>query len=126
MFEIKGGRKVIYRASISKTIAPGIRVGYVNSPEARATGLEDTVASTYITPALIGQATVHEFLRRGLLEPNLERVSGLLRTRRDAMLAALERELAGRARWSRPGGGYFLWLELPEGTEATELLVRAT
>jgi hypothetical protein len=42
------------------------------------------------------------------------------------MLAALERELGGRARWSRPEGGYFLWLELPEDTDATELLGRAT
>ncbi|TML40339.1 MAG: PLP-dependent aminotransferase family protein [Actinobacteria bacterium] len=108
------------------TLAPGIRVGYIVVPEAMAAGLEETVASTYITPALIGQATVLEFLRRGLLDPNLERVGELLRARRDAMLAALERELGGRARWSRPEGGYFLWLELAEGTDATELLLRAT
>jgi 2-aminoadipate transaminase len=49
-----------------------------------------------------------------------------LRERRDAMLEALERELGGRASWSRPEGGYFLWLELPEGTDATEFLGRAT
>ncbi len=90
-----------------------------------AAGLEDLVASTYITPALVGQATVLEFLHRGLLAPNLERVRGLLRARRDAMLEALERDVAGRARWSQPEGGYFLWLELPDGTDATELLGRA-
>ena len=66
-----------------------------------------------------------EFLRRGLLEPNLERVRGELRARRDAMLAALERELGDAARWSRPEGGYFLWLELGEGVDARELLERA-
>jgi len=126
LFELEGGRNVIYSSSFSKTIAPGVRVGYVIVPEAMAQGLEETVASTYITPALVGQATVLEFLRHGLLEANLERVSGLLQTRRDAMLAALERELAGQARWSRPAGGYFLWLELPEETDATELLGRAT
>jgi DNA-binding transcriptional MocR family regulator len=95
-------------------------------PAEIAAGLEDIVASTYITPALVTEATVLEFLRRGLLEPNLERVRGLLRERRDAMLEALERELGGRGRWSRPEGGYFLWLELPEGTDATEFLGRAT
>ena len=68
----------------------------------------------------------YEFLRRGLFEPNLERVCGLLRARRDAMLGALERELAGRARWSRPEGGYFLWLDLPEELDASELLARAS
>ena len=126
LFELEGGRNVMYSSSFSKTIAPGLRVGYVIVPEEIAAGLEDIVASTYITPVLVAQATVLEFLRRGLLEPNLERVRGLLLERRDAMLEALERELGGRARWSHPEGGYFLWLELPEGTDATELLGRAT
>jgi DNA-binding transcriptional MocR family regulator len=126
VFELEGGRNVMYSSSFSKTIAPGLRVGYVVLSEAMAASLEDLVASTYITPALVTQATVLEFLERGLLEPNLERVRVLLRTRRDAMLEALERELGGRARWSRPEGGYFLWLELPEGTDSTELLGRAS
>jgi 2-aminoadipate transaminase len=126
LFELEGGTNVIYSSSFSKTIAPGLRVGYVLVPEAMAARLEDIVASTYITPALVGQATVLEFLRRGLLAPNLERVRELLRARRDAMLEALERDLAGRARWSQPQGGYFLWLELPDNTDATELLRRAS
>jgi 2-aminoadipate transaminase len=125
LFELEGGRNVIYSSSFSKTIAPGLRVGYLLVPEAMAVALEDVVASTYISPALVTQATVLEFLSRGLLEPNLERTRGLLRARRDAMLEALERELAGRARWSRPEGGYFLWLDLPEGANATELLGRS-
>ena len=125
LFELEGGRNVIYSSSFSKTIAPGLRVGYLLVPDAMAVALEDVVASTYISPALVTQATVLEFLNRGLLEPNLERIRGLLCARRDAMFEALERELAGRARWSRPEGGYFLWLELPEGTDATELLGRA-
>jgi DNA-binding transcriptional MocR family regulator len=125
LFELEGGRNVIYSSSFSKTIAPGLRVGYLLVPEAMAVALEDVVASTYISPALVTQATVLEFLNRGLLEPNLERTRGLLGARRDAMFEALERELAGRARWSRPEGGYFLWLNLPEGTDATELLGRA-
>jgi len=125
LFELEGGRNVIYSSSFSKTIAPGLRVGYAIVPEALAEELEDEVASTYISPALVAEATVLEFLRRGRLEPNLERVRGLLKARRDAMLEALERELGARARWSRPEGGYFLWLELPEGTDAADLLHRA-
>ena len=125
LFELEGGRNVIYSSSFSKTIAPGLRVGYVIVPAELAADLEDVVASTYISPALVAQATVLEFLRRGRLEPNLERVRGLLRARRDTMLEALDHELEGRARWSRPEGGYFLWLELPEGIDASELLDRA-
>jgi 2-aminoadipate transaminase len=61
---------------------------------------------------------------RGAFEPNLERIRGLLRRRRDAMLGALERELGGgQATWSEPDGGYFLWVDLPG--DAAELLSRA-
>jgi 2-aminoadipate transaminase len=126
LFELEGGENVMYSSSFSKTIAPGLRVGYAIVPAALGPALEELAASTYITPALLAQATVFEFLRRGLFESNLERVRGLLRDRRDAMLEALERELAGRgARWNRPEGGYFLWLELPDPVDAAELLVPA-
>jgi DNA-binding transcriptional MocR family regulator len=125
LFELEGGVNVMYGSSFSKTIAPGLRVGYAIVPAALTPALEELVASTYITPALLAQATVYEFMRRGLFEPNLERVRGLLRERRDAMLDALERDLAGLARWSRPEGGYFLWLDLPDGLDARVLLERA-
>jgi DNA-binding transcriptional MocR family regulator len=124
LFELEGGTRVAYSSSFSKTIAPGLRVGYFVLPQLLEHELEALATSTYITPVLLGQATVFEFLRRGNLEPNLERVAGLLRARRDAMLEALERELPG-ARWSRPQGGYFVWLELPEGADAGALLERA-
>ena len=126
VFELAGGENVIYSSSFSKTVAPGLRVGYLIVPASLAAELEPRVASTYITPALLAQATVHEFLRRGLFEPNLERVKRILRERRDSMLAALERELAGHAHWNRPEGGYFLWLELAEAVNAAQLLARAT
>jgi DNA-binding transcriptional MocR family regulator len=67
---------------------------------------------------------VYEFIRRGSFEPNLVRVNGLLKLRRDAMLVALEKHFSG-ARWSHPEGGYFVWLELPEGTDAAEVMGRA-
>ena len=67
---------------------------------------------------------MHEFISRGSFEPNLARVNGLLKSRRDAMLAALDKHMSG-ARWSRPDGGYFVWLELPEGTDAAEVMQRA-
>jgi 2-aminoadipate transaminase len=112
LFELDGGERVIYSSSFSKTVAPGLRVGYFVLPESLERELEALAVATYITPVLIGQATVHEFLRRGNFEPNLERVRELLGARRDAMLSALERELPS-ARWSRPEGGYFIWLEFP-------------
>jgi 2-aminoadipate transaminase len=125
LFELDGGERIIYSSSFSKTIAPGLRVGYFVLPAALERELEALAVSTYITPVLLGQATVFEFLRRGNFDSNLVRVRSLLGARRDAMLAALGQELNG-ARWSRPEGGYFIWLELPEGNDTTELLERAT
>jgi 2-aminoadipate transaminase len=125
LLELEGGERVLYSSSFSKTVAPGLRVGYLIVPGQLAEQLQQFAASTYITPGLVAQATLHEFVRRGLFEPNLQRVRDLLCERRDAMLEALEQHLGGRARWSRPEGGYFLWLELPEELDASEVLVRA-
>ena len=116
LFELDGGEHVVYSSSFSKTVAPGLRVGYFVLPQALDAELEALAVSTYITPVLLGQATVYEFLRRGNFDSKLERVRGLLRARRDAMLDALEQELPS-ASWSRPEGGYFIWLELQHDVE---------
>jgi DNA-binding transcriptional MocR family regulator len=76
--------------------------------------------ASYLTPALFSQATVYEFIRRGSFEPNLERICGLLRERRDAMVSALERHLP-EATWTVPEGGYFVWLDLPDSIAASDL-----
>jgi 2-aminoadipate transaminase len=120
VFELAGGKNVVYSCSFSKTVAPGLRVGYLVLPNGLAADVEALAAAAYITPALLSQATVHEFLDRGNLEPNLERVCGLLRARRDAMVAELERHLP-EAAWTVPEGGYFLWLELPPGIRTADL-----
>jgi 2-aminoadipate transaminase len=124
LFDLDGGANVVYSSSFSKTVAPGLRVGYLVLPAGLAVQLEAAATSTYITPALVAQATAFEYLRRERLAANLARTCELLRTRRDVMLAALGRELP-HGRWSRPEGGYFLWLELPEGAPAAELARRA-
>jgi 2-aminoadipate transaminase len=126
LHELAGGERVIYSSSFSKTVAPGVRVGYMVLPERLAGPIEALATSTYITPALLSQATVHEFLRRGALARNLQLVQSLLKARRDALLEALDEHLEGSgARWNRPEGGYFLWLDLPEAVDAVTLLAAA-
>jgi 2-aminoadipate transaminase len=117
---------VTYTSSFSKTVAPGLRTGYFVLPDGEAAAFEKRAVSTYISPPFLTQATVAEFLGRGRFEPNLEHVRDELRARRDAMLGALERELPEGASWSRPEGGYFVWLDLPTGSSASELAARAT
>ena len=124
LFELASGDGVALSSSFSKIVAPGLRVGYLVLPAEVAAAVEAVAADETISPVLPAQATVYEFLRRGHLDASLDRVRLLLRERRDAALTALERELAGAATWSRPDGGYFIWLEL-DGVDVAELAARA-
>ena len=86
--------------------------------------IEGYVLENYVSPSIFVQAALAEFCATGRFEPNLERIREGLRIRRDAMLAALEREAPEGMRWNEPEGGYFLWLDLPAGVDASELLAR--
>ncbi len=127
LHELDVGSRVTFTSSFSKTVAPGLRVGYFVVDAELAAAYDGRAVSTYISPSLLPQAVVFELMDRGGFEPNLERVRGLLRSRRDAMLQALDSlELPGDVSWSRPEGGYFLWLECGAGVDSTALLARAT
>ncbi len=124
--ELEGGERVTFTSSFSKTVAPGLRIGYFVVPQALVSSYDDQAVSTYISPSLLPQATVFELIDRGAFEPNLDRVRGLLKARKDAMLAALAAEMPEGTRWSSPEGGYFLWLDFDESVDAAALLTRAT
>jgi 2-aminoadipate transaminase len=125
LHELTGGRNVVYSSSFSKVVAPGIRVGYVLLPEDLVKPIEAVATETYISPSIFVQGALHEFVTAGRYEKALDRVRVGLRERRDAMLEALEGELPEGASWSRPEGGYFLWLDLPAGIETDALFDRA-
>jgi 2-aminoadipate transaminase len=122
---LEGGSRVTFTSSFSKTVAPGLRVGYFVVPGDLASAFDDRAVSTYISPSLLPQAAIFELIDRGGFEPNLERVCNLLRARRDAMLEALAAGFPAEAVWSHPQGGYFLWLDFPPGTDAAGLQSRA-
>lgn len=125
LHELMHGEPVTHTSSFSKTVAPGLRTGYFVLPAAEAASFEERAVSTYISPPYLTQATIAELIARGHFEPNLERVRSELRVRRDAMLEALEREFPAGSSWSRPQGGYFIWLDLPQDASASDLATRA-
>ena len=124
LFELSEG-STIFLSSFSKTVAPGIRTGYLILPEELVPAIEELVLSNYVSPAIFVEAALLEFLTSGRFEPNVETVRDGLRIRRDAMLAALTREMPEGTRWNQPEGGYFLWLDLPSGVAAEALLTVA-
>ena len=109
--ELEGGERVTFTSSFSKTVAPGLRIGYFVVPQALVASYDDRAVSTYISPSLLPQATVFELISRGAFEPNLDRVRGLLKAPqgRDARRARCGD--AGRDALEPPEGGYFLWLD---------------
>ncbi len=108
----------LFASSFSKTVAPGLRVGYLLLPDAFLGEVEALAAKTYLSPPLFPQAQLFEFLKVGDFEPHLELLRAKLRARRDALLAVLEDGMPVGTRWTRPEGGYFLWLEFPDGLDA--------
>ena len=126
LFELADGEGVVFLSSFSKTVAPGIRTGYLILPEALVPEIEALVLENYVSPAIFVEAALFDFVTSGRYEPNLERVRAGLRLRRGMMIQALERELGESAAWSRPEGGYFLWLDLPTGVRGDTLLARTT
>jgi 2-aminoadipate transaminase len=123
--EAGGDHLAVFSSSFSKTVAPGLRVGYLILPQALVAPVEALATRTYVSPPLLPQAQLHDFLAAGGFEPQLEFLRSFLRPRRDALLEVLEEELPAAATWTRPDGGYFLWLELPESVDTTELNERA-
>ncbi|HSF62503.1 MAG TPA: PLP-dependent aminotransferase family protein [Gaiellaceae bacterium] len=125
LHDLEGGELVSYTSSFSKTVAPGLRTGYFVLPVDTAAAFEERAVSTYISPPFPAQATIAEFIARGHFELNLARVCSELRARRDAMIGTLERSFPAGSSWSRPEGGYFVWLDLPDGVTTAELMTRA-
>jgi 2-aminoadipate transaminase len=112
--------QVIYASSFSKTVCPGIRVGYLVGPQAVIKQVQTLATNTYISPNMVAQSIVNEFCRSGRIDSSIETVRNALRDRRDALVTALERELP-EARFAPPQGGYFMWVELPEDFRVSEL-----
>ncbi len=111
----------ILLSSFSKTVAPGLRTGYAVVPKALVSPLRELAVGAYVSPPILPQAELYEYLQSGDFEPHLREVCAILRRRRDALLEVFDELMPPDARWTRPDGGYFLWLELPQRQSAHEL-----
>ncbi len=119
------GDRVVYASSFSKTIAPGVRVGYLIGPEDLMAALTKQAVNTYISPNMLAQAIVGEFCRSGAIGESIAGVKVALRERRDAVAEGLAQYIGDEARFVVPEGGYFLWVELGEDVDTSVLLAAA-
>jgi DNA-binding transcriptional MocR family regulator len=118
------GDNVVYASSFSKTVCPGIRVGYLVGPSELIARVVKIATQTYISPNMVAQAIVHQFCVSGALEHSIEHVREALHERADTLCQALNHELP-EARFVKPLGGYFLWVDLPRGTDVAALFEAA-
>lgn len=113
---------VVYLGTFSKTLAPGLRVGWLVGPRALVVKLAQAKQATDLHTGTFSQALVAQLVAEGVVERQAARTVTVYRERRDAMLAALAQHMPAGVRWTRPQGGMFLWVTLPNGIDAAALL----
>lgn len=121
----KSGATVIRLGSFSKVLAPGLRLGYMVAPEKLIAKLAQAKQATDLHTGSLTQMAVFEIVQSGFLERHLPEIRALYRHQCDSMLAALDLYFPKEAEWTRPDGGMFIWVTLPEGIDATDLLADA-
>jgi 2-aminoadipate transaminase len=124
MLEMDTADRVIHASSFSKSVSPGVRVGYLVGPAEQIATLAKRANETYISPNMLAESIVFELCRSGGLDENLKVVNAALRERRDALVEAL-REHIPEAEFVVPEGGYFLWLDLDDDVDTKALLAEA-
>jgi 2-aminoadipate transaminase len=126
LFSLDEGRRTLRIGSFSKILAPGVRMGWLMGPP---TLIERLINSGLrcmgggVNPWVAN--TLAAYCQQGLLEPHIDRLCQVYRERRDAMLAALAAHMPDGVRWTRPGGGFFIWLSLPQPLRAADVVRRA-
>jgi 2-aminoadipate transaminase len=116
---------VIYLGSFSKTFAPGLRVGWVLAPHAVREKLVLASEASVLCPPGLNQMAVVEYLSTQDWQGQVEVFKGIYRERRDALLDALTSLMAAGATWTKPAGGFYVWLTLPAGLDAKVMQPRA-
>lgn len=124
LFELAPER-VVHAGTLSKTLAPGLRLAWLVMPAPLAPVVERAKQAADLHTGTFAQSVAMELLATGALEARLPRLREHYRGQRDALADALDRELDGDLRFTRPPGGMFLWAELPLGVDATRLLAVA-
>jgi 2-aminoadipate transaminase len=124
MLSLDSSEHVVYASSFSKTVCPGIRVGYLAGPAETIAAIQKIATETYISPSMVSESIVNEFCRSGAIDRSIETVKTALSERVHKLSDALQRELPD-AKFTPPQGGYFLWVDLPDSADVDALFAAA-
>lgn len=120
-----GGDEVIALRSFSKVISPGLRLGWINGPKQVMLQFEKVKQCTDLHTSSFGQYLIYEYVAQGLLEPQIERIKADYLAKRNCMTQSMEQFFPEEVTWTKPDGGLFLWVQLPQNVSAKELLPKA-
>ncbi len=124
LFSFGSGKNIVYLSTFSKTIAPGLRVAYAAGDEELIGKLALLKQGTDLQTNTFGQFIINEYLELGRHRDHIALISRTYGERRDIMLKAMEKHFPRSLTWNRPRGGMFLWVTLPDGWDAKEILLR--
>ncbi len=116
---------VIYMSTFSKTLAPGLRLGWVVAPVEVVSRLVQAKQGADLHTSTLTQVLAYEVVRTGFLDDHVRELRKVYRERRDVMLKAMEEHFPEGVTWTRPQGGLFLWVTVPEEIDTAELLKEA-
>jgi len=111
--------------SFSKILGPGLRLGFTFAPPELTDPMVKWQQKITVSPDCVTQRVAARFIQKGHMQRQIEKIIGLYRPRRDAMLGALENTMPEGVRWTRPEGGMFIWLTCAETVDTDRLLAQA-
>ena len=120
-----GGDAVIQLGTFSKLISPGLRIGWICAPVSAIAIIEKAKQAVDLHSSTFSQFIAAEFLKRGYLDPHIERIREAYALKRDTMIAAMKEYFPSSVRWPHPDGGLFLWVQLPENVSASMVFQQA-
>jgi 2-aminoadipate transaminase len=125
LYQLEGGDYVIYLGTLSKILSPGIRLGWAAAPPPVMEKVVLGKQASDLCTSTLTQYFVREYFAEGRWRDYVESLIGHYRSRRDAMLEALQRHFPPQAEWTHPAGGLFIWATLPDYIDTTDLLAKA-
>ena len=117
--------RVVYCSTFSKVMSPGLRVGWVVADPEILKKLIISKQSTDVCTNVLGQRIAHEYVARGHIDPQIEKIKKVYKRKMELMLQGMDEFMPEGIKWMRPEGGMFLWVELPESIDSDELLKKA-